>query len=172
MFSHMSLYIITCTYVVVCRYPQLLPYETTTELEKIEGEFLDYQLIEKNEIPNELWDSATVKVDETQKYYRMDMIWNCLSSMTNPDGIPRFSRLTRVAKLVLILPHSNASEERVFSMVTKNKTTFRPNLKLDGTLASILTVKLANPEPCHAYEPEKLVLETAKKATMMYKRSH
>ena len=92
--------------------------------------------------------------------------------MTNPDGIPRFSRLTRVAKLVLILPHSNASEERIFSMVTKNKTTFRPNLKLDGTLASILTVKLANPEPCHTYEPEKLVLETAKKATMMYNRSH
>ena len=74
MYSHMSLYIITCTYVVVCRYPQLLPYETTTELEKLEGEFLEYQLIEKNEIPHELWDSATVKVGETQKYYRMDMI--------------------------------------------------------------------------------------------------
>ena len=49
-------------------------------------------------------------------------------------------------------------------MVTKNKTAFRPNLKLDGTLASILTVKLANPEPCFEYEPPVSVLETAKKS--------
>ena len=77
-----------------------------------------------------------------------------------------------MAKLVLILPHSNASEERIFSMVTKNKTTFRSNLKLDGTPSSILTVKLANPEPCHMYEPEKSVLDTAKRATMVYNRAH
>ena len=52
--------------------------------------------------------------------------WNYLQSMTSADGVLRFHRLARVAKLVLILPHSNASEERVFSMITKNKTTFRP----------------------------------------------
>ena len=91
-----------------------------------------------------------------------------LNTLTNPDGL---HRLAKVAMLVLVLPHSNASEERVFSMVTKNKTTFRPNLKLDGTLASILTIKLANPEPCHQYE-QKVVLETAKKATMEYNRAH
>lgn len=42
----------------------------------------------------------------------------------------------------------------------------------NGTLASILTNKLANPEPCHKYEPKKVVLETAKKATMEYNRAH
>ena len=57
-------------------------------------------------------------------------------------------------------------------MVTKNKTAFRPNLKLDGTLQSILAIKLANPEPCNNYEPPKDVLETAKKATMQYNRAH
>ena len=44
--------------------------------------------------------------------------------------------------------HSNAEEERVFSMVTKNKTKFRPSLKLDGTLASILIIKLPNGFSC------------------------
>ena len=74
--------------------------------------------------------------------------------------------------LVLVLPHSNAAEERVFSMVTKNETAFRPSLKLDGTLSSILTIKLANPEPCFKYEPTSAVLETAKRATMEYNRAH
>ena len=149
----------------------MLPYEATAELDKLEEEFLDYQLMDNTDIPNDVWDSAVTKVDEAQKHYRMDMIWNYLSSMTSPDGVLRFHRLARVAKLVLVLPHSNASEERVFSMVTKNKT-FRPNLKLDGTLSNILTVKLANPEPCHMYEPEKSVLETAKRATKVYNRAH
>ena len=48
-------------------------------------------------------------------------------------------------------------------MVTKNKTSFRPNLQLDGTLSSILTVKLANLQPYYNYEPPEDVVETAKK---------
>ena len=43
-----------------------------------------------------------------------------------------------------IIPHSNAEEERVFSMVQKNKTAFRPSLDPKGTQSSILTMKLAN----------------------------
>ena len=54
----------------------------------------------------------------------------------------------------------------VQGMVTKNKTSFRPNLKLDGTLQSILTIKLGNPEPYTTYEPPKSILSTAKKATI------
>ena len=70
---------------------------------------------------------------------------------------------------------SNAEEKRVFSMINKNKTKFRPNLKLDGTLSNILTVKPANPEslqPCHKYEPARRIFKTAKKATMEYNKIH
>ena len=48
------------------------------------------------------------------------------------------ARPYQLALLVLTLPHSNVEEERV---VIKNKTKFRPSLKLDGTLSSILTIK-------------------------------
>lgn len=88
------------------------------------------------------------------------------------DGTLSFPRLVKVAKLVLILPHSNAAEERVFSIVTKNKTALRPNLSLDWTLSSILTIKLANPEPCSDYEPHDTVLNQAKKATTKYNDRH
>ena len=130
--------------------------------------------MESDEIPDDVWKAALVKDDteEEIQYHRMDMIWASLASMTSPDGRPRFPKPGNVAKLVLVLPHSNAEEERLFSMVRKNKTAFRPNLKLDGTLSSVLAIKLANPTPCHTYEPTKSVLDTAKRATMEYNRAH
>ena len=48
--------------------------------------------------------------------------------MRDPNGALKFQRLATVALLVLTLPHSNAEEERVFSLVTKNKTKFRPSI--------------------------------------------
>ena len=88
--------------------------------------------MESDEIPGDVWKAALVKdnSDEEIQYHRMDMIWASLTSMISPDGRPRFPMLGNVAKLVLVLPHSNAEEERLFSMVRKNKTAFRPNLKL------------------------------------------
>ncbi|KAG7240529.1 hypothetical protein INR49_026813 [Caranx melampygus] len=52
----------------------------------------------------------------------------------------RFGRLSRIAKLVSVLPHSNADAERVFSLVGLNKTKTRNSLALEGTLSSIMTI--------------------------------
>ena len=76
---------------LLCRYLELLPYEATSELDKLEAEFLDYQLMDKSEISGDVWDSAVTIVDGAQKYYRMDKIWNYMSSMVNLDGIHRFT---------------------------------------------------------------------------------
>ena len=131
--------------------------------------------MEKEEIHDSIWKSAIVGEKNETRHCRMDAIWAYLSSLKNPDGSFKFPKLSKVALLILVIPHSNAEEERVFSMINKNKTKFRPNLKLDGTLSSILTVKLANPEslqPCHKYEPARRIFKTAKKATMEYNKIH
>ena len=50
--------------------------------------------------------------------------------------------------------HSNAGEERVFSMVMKNKNKIKLSSKLENTCrwhTFILTTKLANPELCHVW---------------------
>ena len=75
-----------------------------------------------------------------------------------------------MAKLVLTIPHSNAQEERLFSMVRKNKTAFRPSLDPKGTLSSILAIKLAVQEPAHSFEPPKDVIANAKTATWEYNK--
>ena len=142
-------------------------------MNQLEEEFLQYQLLDKKDIPDSVWKSAlTSQQDNEVSQYRIDTLWAYLKTVKYPDGLLKFEKIARVACVVLTLPHSNAEEERVFSLVTKNKTKFRPGLKLDGTLSSILTIKLANPEPCYDYEPSQDILESAKKATMKYNREH
>ena len=83
----------------------------------------------------------------------------------------RFGRLSPIAKLVLVLPHSNADAERVFSVVGLNKSKTRNSLALDGT--SIMTVKMANLEPqCFKWEPPPSVIKASKSATNTYNMRH
>uniref|UniRef100_H2ZWF1 HAT C-terminal dimerisation domain-containing protein n=1 Tax=Latimeria chalumnae TaxID=7897 RepID=H2ZWF1_LATCH len=124
------------------------------DTEKLQEEFVDCPLLE---------DDST--------YFRMDVIWGHLSSLKMADGSLKFGRISKAAKTVLVLLHSNAGEERVFSMVRKTKSPFRSSFKIDGTLASLITIKLANQEPCYNFESAK-VLTKAKKATWNYNKEH
>eukprot|EP00731_Ephydatia_muelleri_P033141 Em0025g97a len=144
----------------------------TTAMNYAQEEFTDYQLLMHNAIPSDVWNKAVTDEDEHTTYHRMDIVWHHLSSLKAPDGNPRFNRLSKIAKVVLVIPHSNAQEERIFSMVRKNKTCFRPNLDPKGTLSSILTVKLATKQECHQYEPTKEVQNKAKSATWEYNKQH
>jgi hypothetical protein len=95
-------------------------------------------------------------------------------NVKRPDGQFRFSRLPRVAMLILTMPHSNAEEERVFSLVRKNKTSFRPNLDPDETLSSIIMIKmeLQNRSARDKYTFPPNVLREAKSATRKYNEAH
>ena len=153
----------------------MLPFRSPHELDFLFEEFIDFQLLQPNDISPTVWEKATVTVDEDKHVigHRMDIIWHHLSTMKAPDGTLRFSRLCQVAKLVMVIPHSNAEEERIFSMVRKNKTSFRPSLDPKGTLSSILTIKLASTgETSQCYEPSKEVLRKAKSATWEYNKVH
>lgn len=76
----------------------------------------------ESDIPNAVWEDATVRMSEEEggeavRAQRMDVIWGYLGKCKLLNGYLRFGRLSRVAQLVLITLHSNASEERVFSIV-------------------------------------------------------
>ena len=61
----------------------------------------------------------TVVEESGKKYYRRDILWHYLSTLRDPDGSYHFGWLSAVTMLILVIPHSNAEEERVFSMVIK-----------------------------------------------------
>ena len=79
-------------------------------------------------------------------HYRVDILWWNIGHMVIPESsAKRFCHLLKVAELVLVLPHSNAMEEWLFSMVHKNRTDSRSSLRLDGTLSNLLAMKVAIP---------------------------
>ena len=149
-------------------------------MEWLKDEFISYQLLENSDVPAHVWSKAAIYIEDkttaSQKpgFYSMDILWAYLSTMTHVDGSPKFSILAEVAQLVLTIPHSNAAEERVFSLVRKNKTPFRPNLDPDETLGSIVTTKMALPKdiPAFKFEPAKELLVASKKATKLYNNAH
>ena len=160
------------------RFPILLPFCDTKSQEQLFEQFTSYQTMHDSAIPLHIWSDAKVteKVSsdgEDHVYYRMDTLWAYLSTVKDGvSGLPTFSLLSKVAKLVLTLPHSNADEERVFSLIRQNKTDFRNSLALDGTLSSILTVKMSCQEPCYKFEPTADVIKKSKKATWEYNQAH
>ena len=81
------------------------------------------------------------------------------------------SLISRIAKLVLTIPQSNADAERVFSIIGKNKVKSKSDLALEGTLSSLTTCKVNQffDEPCYQFEPSTEMLD---KATLLYNKAH
>lgn len=68
---------------------------------------------------------------------------------------------------ILVIPHSNSEAERVFSIVRKNDTAFRPTLGVD-LLQSLLITKidnLAKETPCFKKKYTSSFLRKAKSCT-------
>lgn len=106
-------------------------------MDKVFDQFSEYQSIEK---------------DLEEDYPRIDHMWHYLGNLKGCDGF-RFNLLFEVVKYILLLPHSNAEEERIFSMVAKNKTKFRARLSNETTLPSILSMtwNVSNSSPQSHY---------------------
>ncbi|MGH0170216.1 UNVERIFIED_CONTAM: hypothetical protein FKN15_058767 [Acipenser sinensis] len=158
----------------VYRFSHLLPYGDPKEQDKLSDEFLDYQLMEEKDIPRSIWEQAVSRVSEQEVYHRMDKVWAHMATIKSPvTGMPKLPRLSKVAQLILTLPHSNADAERVFSMIGLNKTDTRNALALEGTLSSIMTIKMSGMEPnCFKYEPPAEVIKASKSAASSYNREH
>ena len=157
-------------YYFVEKYNDVLKF---TEDEMMDEEFNYSTLIAF--LPEYAWEEARVRENphngekESSTSFRMDVMWTYLTSVKSPDGcFHKFKRLSKVAFLVMTIPHSNASEEQVFNLIRANKTYFRHSLDLEGTLSSIIMIKMAELNPC--YRPSKEMLEAAKKATWSYNK--
>lgn len=72
--------------------------------------------------------------------------------------------LFRVAEVIMTIPHSNAGEERIISLIRKNKTPDRNSLRLHGTLSSLMIVKM-HLEDLLQWKPSVTLIDSAKKST-------
>ena len=106
-------------------------------LDQLQEQFLNYQLLSSEaEIPRE----AKAHINDSEEH--PDLLWGFLRGVKKTGtNLIEFDLLFKVAEAVMTIPHSNAGEERIFSLINKNKTPTRSSLKLDGTLSSLVAVK-------------------------------
>ena len=94
---------------LIKRFPQVLQ---TENLHKLHAELLDYQNETASELPSE--------TDSDKVRKRIDLFWFEVSEMKDSiTGIQRFPNLSTLARFLLLIPHSNAFCEGVFSTVRK-----------------------------------------------------
>ena len=150
----------------VLKYPEIFP---GVHLDQLQEQFLNYQLLSEADIPKE----AKANIDLSEEHlYGVDVLWGFLRGVKKPGTNSfEFDLLFKVAEVVMMILHSNAGEERIFSLINKNKTPSRSSLKLDGTLSSLITVKTHIENPLQ-WQPSKTLLEKAKKATRAYNDKH
>ncbi|KAL6487795.1 hypothetical protein MHYP_G00044210 [Metynnis hypsauchen] len=117
--------------------------------DRLREELIDYQVTDSKQLPQE---------------DKIDRFWGLVGKDV------RFSELPRLMKALLCIPHSNASSERVFSMVRKIVTENRMSLD-NSTVCALLSCKINHSGPAHKYTPSKKVLKDAKSATNLYNRS-
>ena len=127
-------------------------------------------MLEDDDIPASVREEAKSQTSDGR--CRANLIWNSIRAMKRADGQCQFPRASSITLLVLTIPHSHAEEERVLSLIRKNKTAFRRNLDPNETLGSIITVKteLQNGGPAHNYDFPPTVLSAVNKTTMQYNK--
>ena len=128
------------------------------ELDWLDAELRDYKSMPEKQLPSVDASSATA----------LDHFWQEMGDLTRPGDIQQkcFPHLSHLCKVLLVLPHSTADPECLFSMVRKIETDHRGSL-LPSTLASLLSVKLNTDEECYnsreLFTPS--LLQSAKSAT-------
>ena len=150
---------------------------TKTEIVEMEEEFLCLQSLQLDDFTSQAKEEATIRVDEDgdSVTYRIDVLWYHLFLMKIPgSNRSKFHNLFKLVKVILVIIHSNAEEESLFSKVRKNLTAQRASLSLDGTLSSIISFQLNRKqgETCYQYQPSESVISKSKKVTWEYNKEH
>lgn len=150
----------------VHRYPSIF---SGIDMDRLNEEFLNYQMLSSDAIPKSVKESVNL---EEKDPHRIDVLWGHLRELREPGTNDlQFGLLFNVAEVVMTIPHSNAGEERIFSLINKNKIPSRSSLKLDGTLSSLTVVKTHIDNPVQ-WMPPRTMLQKAKGATRAYNEQH
>ena len=137
------------------------------QLDDLEEEYQEYETMYDNDMSKEIWEESLVKVSEGRSYYWMDIIWSEIKK-----SLPK---LENIVLFLLTIPHSNAGEERIFSITEKNKTKFLSNLDNETSLNSIMLIKTNTPEPfksCYQWKFSNEQLKKYKTACKEYNKQH
>lgn len=129
--------------------------------------------VEDNETESEAWDKlqdqfTTLQTEDLPTEIskdREDIQIGFLRNLRRADGNLKFDKIAHVLLGIMVIPHSNAECERVFSIVKKNRTMFRSSMS-DESLENLLVIKCKTNVPCYETSFSNEFLKKAKKATV------
>ena len=82
-------------------------------MNRLEQQFLNYQVLGAGEIPKEAKEYAGLHVDDDDPH-RIDVLWGYLRNIKKPGTKTlEFDLLFKIVETVMTIPHSNAGEERI-----------------------------------------------------------
>ena len=140
---------------LVKRFMQLT---TVDDLDRLQKELRDLKSMPESQLP---------EFDNTSPS-GVDNFWADITDVTDPGNTEekRFEQLSRLCKVLLVLPHSTADAERLFSMIKKIETDQRSCLS-PATVRNLLSMKINTHHSCfqtsQLFSPE--LLSAAKTAT-------
>lgn len=117
---------------VTCLHRRFLP---SADLDALLMEFREYQSLPNPQLP---------------LYTTLDEFWASFGDLPQPGseiGEKRFGSLAAFCKTLLVLPHSTADPEHLFSIIGKIDTSQISSL-LPSTVQSILSVKINYDQEC------------------------
>ena len=108
---------------------------------EIEKQFLDYQTMNENDIPSSTWETVEIG---GEKSYGRNVMWEYLRA-----------KLSLYSEIGLCMCFGCFSQQcwrrnNIF-MIRKNKTDFRLCLQLDGSLNSVMRIKMSVSESLTAF---------------------
>ena len=103
-----------------------------------------------------------VKQLATEKDMPIDRFWREVGALKTGEDLS-YKLVSQLAAVMLVIPHSNASPERIFSMINKNLSPERSRLNKDTTLNHIMIIKTSS--LLLSFQPTLALLIKAKQAT-------
>lgn len=135
-------------------FPAMLPRQSdesrAAAIDALEVEFATFQA---HKLPSDILNKP-----------RCDVQWAEVGNIRGVEGTLRFQRVSVVMLEILLIPHSNAECEQIFSTVNKTRTEFRSSVT-DTSLESLLMVKGHQSGTCFEQNYTEKFLEQAKSAT-------
>ena len=113
-------------------------FQPSADVDSLLMELRDYQSLPEAQLPPQ------------PSRESLEIFWASMGALPKPGGgigDIRFPTLTQLCKTLLVLPHSTADPERLFSIIRKIETSQRSSL-LPSTVCDILSVKINHDQEC------------------------
>lgn len=131
------------------------------------------QLIEESDydVCNDEWRSLTFHEDALSASSNPTEFWCSVLKLKTSDGAPVFPNLAELMLKLLVLPHSSAAVERIFSQVQLIKTDLRNRLNTESINGLLLSKGNGGAVPCYEWEPSPLMIRSAQNVFSEAKQS-